>query len=194
MINLPYFQDELLSKKKKEKKKKLSSRPAEELRFIGQDRTDRYIYAIISTGLPDLCYFLMFIYCRVHDRPHWQDILPLKLSIWLYLSVKNLPQTVQVGWKAIMNHVKRWSVLRPGPGLRPGASFVTVAYASLIPHFVRTPHLTQMLERMSTLPLTHAVRTFWRRESGDANVRCWFMIHFIINIETNSVICVHATY
>ncbi|XP_068565396.1 dnaJ homolog subfamily C member 1 [Cebidichthys violaceus] len=64
--------DELLSKKKKEKKKKLSSRPAEELRCIGQDRTD-----------------------RVHDRPHWQDILPLKLSIWLYLSIKNLPQTIQ---------------------------------------------------------------------------------------------------
>ncbi|XP_053294548.1 dnaJ homolog subfamily C member 1 [Pleuronectes platessa] len=64
--------DELLSKKKKEKKKKLSSRPAEELRCIGQDRID-----------------------RVHDRPHWQDILPLKLSIWIYLSVKNLPQTVQ---------------------------------------------------------------------------------------------------
>ncbi|XP_023139720.2 dnaJ homolog subfamily C member 1 [Amphiprion ocellaris] len=64
--------DELLSKKKKEKKKKLSSRPAEELRCIGQDRADRVQY-----------------------RPHWQDILPLKLSIWLYLSVKNLPHTVQ---------------------------------------------------------------------------------------------------
>uniref|UniRef100_A0AAQ5YXJ0 DnaJ homolog subfamily C member 1 n=1 Tax=Amphiprion ocellaris TaxID=80972 RepID=A0AAQ5YXJ0_AMPOC len=67
--------DELLSKKKKEKKKKLSSRPAEELR------------------------------CIVQDRPHWQDILPLKLSIWLYLSVKNLPHTVQVH--------------DPGPGLSP---------------------------------------------------------------------------
>ncbi|XP_060901529.1 dnaJ homolog subfamily C member 1 [Labrus mixtus] len=32
---------------------------------------------------------------RDQDRPHWQDILPLKLSIWLYLSIKNLPQTVQ---------------------------------------------------------------------------------------------------
>ncbi|XP_040910605.1 dnaJ homolog subfamily C member 1 [Toxotes jaculatrix] len=64
--------DELLSKKKKEKKKKLSSRPPEEVRCIGQERAD-----------------------RVQDRPHWQDILPLKLSIWLYLSVKNLPQTVQ---------------------------------------------------------------------------------------------------
>lgn len=35
------FQDELLSRKKREKKKKVSSRPAEELRCIGQDRTDR---------------------------------------------------------------------------------------------------------------------------------------------------------
>lgn len=64
--------DELLSKKKKEKKKKLSSRPVEDIRCVGQDRTD-----------------------RVQDRPHWHDILPLKLSIWLYLSVKNLPHTVQ---------------------------------------------------------------------------------------------------
>lgn len=64
--------DELLSKKKKERKKKLSSRPAEDLRCISQDRTD-----------------------RVQDRPHWQDILPLKLSIWLYLSIKNLPQAIQ---------------------------------------------------------------------------------------------------
>ncbi|XP_028987731.1 dnaJ homolog subfamily C member 1 isoform X2 [Betta splendens] len=64
--------DELLSKKKKEKKKKLSSRPAEELRCADPDRAD-----------------------RVQDRPHWQDILPLKLSIWLYLSIKNLPQTIQ---------------------------------------------------------------------------------------------------
>uniref|UniRef100_A0A087Y039 DnaJ homolog subfamily C member 1 n=2 Tax=Poecilia formosa TaxID=48698 RepID=A0A087Y039_POEFO len=64
--------DELLSRKKKEKKKKLSSRPPEELRCIGQDRSD-----------------------RSHERPQWQDILPLKLSIWLYLALKNLPQTVQ---------------------------------------------------------------------------------------------------
>ncbi|KAK5920240.1 hypothetical protein CgunFtcFv8_024075 [Champsocephalus gunnari] len=62
--------DELLSKKKKEKKKKL--RPAEEPRCIGPDRSD-----------------------RVSERPHWQDILPLKLSIWLYLSIKHLPETVQ---------------------------------------------------------------------------------------------------
>ncbi|XP_013888183.1 dnaJ homolog subfamily C member 1 [Austrofundulus limnaeus] len=61
--------DELLSKKKKEKKKKLSSRPAEELKWTGSDRNQ--------------------------ERPHWQDILPLKLSIWLYLSIKSLPQTLQ---------------------------------------------------------------------------------------------------
>ncbi|KAM4551491.1 dnaJ homolog subfamily C member 1 [Odontesthes bonariensis] len=61
--------DELLSKKKKEKKKKLSSRPAEEVRCMGTERNQ--------------------------ERPHWQDILPLKLTIWLYLSIKNLPQTVQ---------------------------------------------------------------------------------------------------
>uniref|UniRef100_A0A674CF36 DnaJ homolog subfamily C member 1 n=1 Tax=Salmo trutta TaxID=8032 RepID=A0A674CF36_SALTR len=30
-----------------------------------------------------------------HDKPHWQDILPLKLSIWLYLSVKSLPHVIQ---------------------------------------------------------------------------------------------------
>ncbi|KAJ3580571.1 hypothetical protein NHX12_034367, partial [Muraenolepis orangiensis] len=29
------------------------------------------------------------------DRPQWQDILPLKLSIWLYLSIKSLPQAIQ---------------------------------------------------------------------------------------------------
>ncbi|XP_062271362.1 dnaJ homolog subfamily C member 1 isoform X1 [Scomber scombrus] len=61
--------DELLSKKKKEKKKKLNSRPADELRCLSQD--------------------------RVQERPHWHDLLPLKVSIWIYLSIKNLPQTVQ---------------------------------------------------------------------------------------------------
>lgn len=78
--------DELLSKKKKEKKKKLSSRPAEDLRCIGQDRADRAV-----------------------DRPHWQDILPLKLSIWLYLSITNLPQTVQVGDEGPLSWSWSWS-------------------------------------------------------------------------------------
>ncbi|XP_064848192.1 dnaJ homolog subfamily C member 1-like [Oncorhynchus masou masou] len=64
--------DELLSKKKKEKKKKTSSKSAEEPRFIGQEQIE-----------------------RSHDKPHWQDILPLKLSTWLYLSVKSLPHVIQ---------------------------------------------------------------------------------------------------
>ncbi|KAM3604140.1 uncharacterized protein V6R79_006989 [Siganus canaliculatus] len=64
--------DELLSKKKKEKKKKLSSRSTEDVRCMSQDQVD-----------------------RIQDRPHWQDLLPLKLSIWIYLSIKHLPQTVQ---------------------------------------------------------------------------------------------------
>nr|XP_046178124.1 dnaJ homolog subfamily C member 1 [Oncorhynchus gorbuscha] len=64
--------DELLSKKKKEKKKKMSSKSAEESRFVGQDKIE-----------------------KSHDKPHWQDILPLKLSIWLYLSVKSLPHVIQ---------------------------------------------------------------------------------------------------
>lgn len=41
-------------------------------------------------------WFVFFFCSRNQERPHWQDILPLKLSIWLYLSVKNLPQTLQV--------------------------------------------------------------------------------------------------
>lgn len=32
---------------------------------------------------------------RAQERPHWQDLLPLKISIWLYVSLRNLPQTVQ---------------------------------------------------------------------------------------------------
>uniref|UniRef100_A0A3Q1EGH1 DnaJ homolog subfamily C member 1 n=1 Tax=Acanthochromis polyacanthus TaxID=80966 RepID=A0A3Q1EGH1_9TELE len=87
--------DELLSKKKKEKKKKLSSRPAEELRCIGQDRADRYASDIITAAVRLFVFLIVCCFSRVPDRPHWQDILPLKLSIWLYLSVKNLPHTVQ---------------------------------------------------------------------------------------------------
>ncbi|XP_072318289.1 dnaJ homolog subfamily C member 1 [Eucyclogobius newberryi] len=32
---------------------------------------------------------------RAQQRPHWQDLLPLKLSMWLYISMRNLPQTIQ---------------------------------------------------------------------------------------------------
>nr|XP_057924637.1 dnaJ homolog subfamily C member 1 [Doryrhamphus excisus] len=64
--------DELLSKKKKEKKKKINSKPAEELKWTTPDRPD-----------------------RAQERPHWQDILPLKVSMWIYLSIKHAPQTLQ---------------------------------------------------------------------------------------------------
>lgn len=33
---------------------------------------------------------------RVLEPPHWHDLLPLKLSVWVYLSVRSLPQSVQV--------------------------------------------------------------------------------------------------
>lgn len=47
-----------------------------------------------------VCLMCVCVCFRDHERPHWQDILPLKLSIWIYLSIKNLPQAVQVrvGW------------------------------------------------------------------------------------------------
>ncbi|XDV27212.1 hypothetical protein PO909_030783 [Leuciscus waleckii] len=63
--------DELLSRKKREKKKKQSSKTTEEIKSLGQDKNER------------------------SDRPHWHDILPLKLSIWLYYSVKSLPHIIQ---------------------------------------------------------------------------------------------------
>ncbi|KAL6467593.1 hypothetical protein MHYP_G00232700 [Metynnis hypsauchen] len=63
--------DELLSKKKKEKKKKQSSKVVEEVKTTGQEKNER------------------------SDKPHWHDILPLKLSIWLYYSLKSLPHVIQ---------------------------------------------------------------------------------------------------
>ncbi|XP_051984027.1 dnaJ homolog subfamily C member 1-like [Xyrauchen texanus] len=63
--------DELLSKKKKEKKKKQSSKITEEIKSLAQEKNER------------------------SDKPHWHDILPLKLSIWLYYSVKSLPHIIQ---------------------------------------------------------------------------------------------------
>ncbi|KAM8839722.1 dnaJ homolog subfamily C member 1 [Synchiropus picturatus] len=64
--------DQLLSKKKKERKKKLSARSPDEGKSDGSDQVD-----------------------RADERPHWQDLLPLKVSIWLYQSVRNLPETIQ---------------------------------------------------------------------------------------------------
>uniref|UniRef100_A0A8C1S035 DnaJ homolog subfamily C member 1 n=1 Tax=Cyprinus carpio TaxID=7962 RepID=A0A8C1S035_CYPCA len=64
--------DELLSRKKREKKKKQSSKMTDEIKSLAQDKNER------------------------SDRPHWHDILPLKLSIWLYYSVKSLPHIIQM--------------------------------------------------------------------------------------------------
>lgn len=54
------LQDELLSKKKKERKKKLSSKPAEELRCIGQDR---YTCDIITELHLSLALFEFIVMC-----------------------------------------------------------------------------------------------------------------------------------
>ncbi|XP_041927959.1 dnaJ homolog subfamily C member 1 [Alosa sapidissima] len=64
--------DELLSKKKKEKKKKMSNKGTEDGKGVNQEKNE-----------------------RSYDKPQWHDILPLKLSIWLYFSVKSLPQVIQ---------------------------------------------------------------------------------------------------
>ncbi|XP_057712448.1 dnaJ homolog subfamily C member 1 isoform X2 [Corythoichthys intestinalis] len=58
--------DEMLAKKKREKKKKVNAK--EEIK-----------------SNPD----------RAQERPHWQDLLPLKVSVWIYLSIKHMPQTLQ---------------------------------------------------------------------------------------------------
>ncbi|KAG7319490.1 hypothetical protein KOW79_016633 [Hemibagrus wyckioides] len=62
--------DDLLSKKKREKKKKQSSKLSEEPK-TGQEKNEK------------------------SEKPHWHDILPLKLSIWLYYSLKSLPHVIQ---------------------------------------------------------------------------------------------------
>ena len=85
---------------------------------------------------------------------------------------------------------------------RPGVSFITVAYAQNEAWNVRTPLLTQTLAFIKTnltgkFAYFHAnsdpcVRTFGRRESGEADVRWWtearLLIHFIIYIITNSLV------
>ena len=83
-----------------------------------------------------------------------------------------------------------------------GVSFITVAYAQNKAWNVRTPLLTQTLGFIKTnltgkFAYFHAnsdpcVRTFWRRESGKADVRWWtearLLIQFIIYIITNSLV------
>ncbi|XP_066580788.1 dnaJ homolog subfamily C member 1 [Amia ocellicauda] len=64
--------DELLSKKKREKRKKTNNKSAEDLKSGAQDKNE-----------------------RSSDHPQWYDILPFKLGLWLYFSVKSFPQFLQ---------------------------------------------------------------------------------------------------
>ncbi|XP_049603756.1 dnaJ homolog subfamily C member 1 isoform X1 [Syngnathus scovelli] len=66
-VYLEKLQDEMLAKKKREKKKKVNTK--EEVKYGATDRSE--------------------------ERPQWQDLLPLKVSMWLYLSIKHMPQTLQ---------------------------------------------------------------------------------------------------
>ncbi|XP_037131391.1 dnaJ homolog subfamily C member 1 [Syngnathus acus] len=66
-VYLEKLLDEMLAKKKREKKKKVNTK--EEVKYGATDRSE--------------------------ERPHWQDLLPLKVSMWLYLSIKHMPQTLQ---------------------------------------------------------------------------------------------------
>ncbi|KAF7245811.1 hypothetical protein EYD10_08142 [Varanus komodoensis] len=64
--------DELLSRKKREKKKKAGGKNVDEVK-LGVDRNERLL-----------------------EKPQWRDLLPCKLGIWFYLTVKGLPQLIQV--------------------------------------------------------------------------------------------------
>ncbi|XP_003222117.1 dnaJ homolog subfamily C member 1 isoform X1 [Anolis carolinensis] len=63
--------DELLSRKKKEKKKRTGGKNTDEVK-LGLDKNERIL-----------------------EKPKWQDLLPFKLGIWFYLTVKSLPQVFQ---------------------------------------------------------------------------------------------------
>ncbi|XP_075068042.1 dnaJ homolog subfamily C member 1 [Mixophyes fleayi] len=64
--------DELLSKKKKEKKKKAGGKSLEEVKSSLLEKNE-----------------------RVLEKPQWRDLLPFKLGIWFYLTVRSLPQLFQ---------------------------------------------------------------------------------------------------
>ncbi|XP_006002456.1 dnaJ homolog subfamily C member 1 [Latimeria chalumnae] len=64
--------DELLSKKKREKKKKTGSKGTDEVKFSSVEKNERSVV-----------------------RPQWYDLLPFKLGIWFYLTLKSLPQKFQ---------------------------------------------------------------------------------------------------
>ncbi|XP_077415876.1 dnaJ homolog subfamily C member 1 [Vanacampus margaritifer] len=66
-IYLEKMLDETLARKKKDKKKKMSAK---------ED---------VKSGAAD----------RAQERPHWQDLLPFKVGVWIYLSIKRMPQTLQ---------------------------------------------------------------------------------------------------
>ncbi|KAM4706295.1 dnaJ homolog subfamily C member 1 [Rhinophrynus dorsalis] len=64
--------DELLSKKKKEKKKKTGGKTLDEMKSGLLEKNE-----------------------RVSEKPQWRDLLPFKLGIWFYLTVRSLPQLFQ---------------------------------------------------------------------------------------------------
>ncbi|XP_056375247.1 dnaJ homolog subfamily C member 1 [Hyla sarda] len=64
--------DELLSKKKKEKKKKAGGKSVEDVKSNLLERNERDF-----------------------EKPQWRDLLPFKLGIWFYLTVRSLPQLFQ---------------------------------------------------------------------------------------------------
>ncbi|XP_063308606.1 dnaJ homolog subfamily C member 1 [Pelobates fuscus] len=64
--------DELLSKKKREKKKKAGGKTIDEVKFSLLEKNE-----------------------RVSEKPQWRDLLPFKVGIWFYLTVRSLPQLFQ---------------------------------------------------------------------------------------------------
>ncbi|XP_078510908.1 dnaJ homolog subfamily C member 1 [Lissotriton helveticus] len=64
--------DELLSRKKKEKRKKAGGKIVDDARAGQPEKNERLL-----------------------EKPQWHDLLPCKVSIWIYLAVKSLPQAFQ---------------------------------------------------------------------------------------------------
>uniref|UniRef100_A0A8C5MY92 DnaJ heat shock protein family (Hsp40) member C1 n=1 Tax=Leptobrachium leishanense TaxID=445787 RepID=A0A8C5MY92_9ANUR len=64
--------DELLSKKNRERKKKKTMGKTDDLKLSPLEKND-----------------------RVLEKPQWRDLLPFKLGIWFYLTVRSLPQLFQ---------------------------------------------------------------------------------------------------
>lgn len=112
------FQDELLSKKKKEKKKKLSSRPADDLRCISQDRPDRYS-CDNTCGLPVSCFVCLFVIVGLLFQSSGPSSLagyPPSEAQHLALPVHQKPATDCPG-----TPLRHPPLISPGPGLSPGS-------------------------------------------------------------------------